>query len=85
MSDRRPLTERFRIDGRTYATDAETLRVLETAYPRMIASGDGSAVICVMVLGLRAGRVRAISPPGSPVPWDEDVEETTEGEAAAHA
>jgi len=80
----RPLTECFRLDGRTYATDAETLRVLETAYPRAVERQDGSAVVAIMVLGLRAGCIRAISPPGSPVPWDADAV-ATEKEAAARA
>lgn len=50
-------TSRFEMNGKTYKTDAETVKVLRTVVPRAKASGDVSAVTAVMGLGLKAGRI----------------------------
>lgn len=45
----------FEIDGKTYATDAQTLDVLRSIVPDAKATGDASAVAAVMHLGLHTG------------------------------
>lgn len=47
----------FEMNGKTYCTDVETLNVLRSIVPTAKASGDMSAVIAVMELGLRFGRI----------------------------
>lgn len=50
-------TATFEMNGKTYKTDAETVKVLRMVVPRAKASGDVSAVTAVMGLGLKAGRI----------------------------
>lgn len=52
-----PLTAAFGMNGKTYATDEETLRVLQSIIPPAKAEEDFSAVAAVMALGLKAGRI----------------------------
>ena len=52
-----PLTAAFGMNGKTYATDEETLKVLQSIVPPAKAANDSSAVAAVMELGLKAGRI----------------------------
>lgn len=45
----------FTLNGKTYQTDAETLGVLRSIMPS--AKSDSSAVLAVMALGLKFGRI----------------------------
>jgi hypothetical protein len=47
----------FELNGQSYSTDAETLAVLRSVAPSAKASGDSSAVIAIVELGLRTGRI----------------------------
>ena len=46
------------IFGKTYLADDETLNVLHTVMPAVTLSGDRSAVMSVLVLGLATGRIK---------------------------
>lgn len=51
----------FEMNGRTYKTDAETLKVLRSVVPGYQATGDVSAVAAIMWLGLKTGRIREVA------------------------
>ena len=51
---------KFELDGITYETDAETLKVLHSIIPAAKATGDASAVAAVMFLGIKTGRIREV-------------------------
>lgn len=50
----------FTLNGKTYATDAETLAVLNSVMPSAKATGDSSAVIAIIELGLKFGRIQEV-------------------------
>ena len=47
----------FEINGSSYLTDEATLAVLRSIVPAAKTSGDSSAVIAVIELGLATGRI----------------------------
>jgi hypothetical protein len=47
----------FTINGKTYSTDSETINVLRSIIGSAKASGDYSAVVAVMALGEKTGRI----------------------------
>lgn len=47
----------FELNGITYKTDAETLSVLRSIMPSAKETGDSSAVMAVIFLGERFGRI----------------------------
>lgn len=47
----------FTMNGKVYATDAETINVLRSIVPDAHRTGDASAVAAVMGLGLKYGRI----------------------------
>jgi hypothetical protein len=51
----------FEMNGKIYKTDNETLAVLRSIVGAAKDSGDSSAVVAVMYLGLRTGRIVDIS------------------------
>jgi hypothetical protein len=51
----------FEMNGKTYTTDVETLEVLRSIVPSAKATGDSSAVIAVMEIGLMTGRIVEIA------------------------
>lgn len=51
------MTATFEMNGKTYRTDAETLKVLRSIVPNAKRTGDASAVSVVMSFGLRSGRI----------------------------
>ena len=51
------MTKTFKLNGETYNTDAATLNVLRSIIPSAKRTGDSSAVIAVMELGLATGRI----------------------------
>jgi hypothetical protein len=55
------LDQRFEMNGKAYATDAETLDVLRGIVPAAKETGDGSAVIALMTAGEMSGRVREVA------------------------
>lgn len=65
-----PLSAAFSMNGKTYETDEETLRVLQSIIPPAKAEDDFSAVAAVMELGLKTGRIveKTGKPPKEPRP-----------------
>lgn len=51
----------FEMNGKAYETDAETLAVLRSIVPSAKTTGDSSAVIAVMELGVKLGRIREVA------------------------
>ncbi len=51
------MTNKFELNGKWYMTDGETIEVLRSIIPSAKNSGDSTAVIAVMALGLKAGRI----------------------------
>lgn len=51
------MTNQFELNGKTYKTDGETVKVLRSIIPAAKTTGDSSAVIAVMSLGLATGRI----------------------------
>jgi len=51
----------FTLNDKAYETDAETLAVLRSIVPSARATGDSSAVIAVIELGLKSGRIREMN------------------------
>lgn len=49
---------RFILNGKEYLTDPETLQVLRSIIPSAKATGDGSAVMAMVFLGMRTGRIQ---------------------------
>lgn len=47
----------FELNGRRFRTDAETVEVLRSIIPSAMESGDSSAVIAIVELGLKTGRI----------------------------
>jgi hypothetical protein len=47
----------FEMNGKTYETDNKTLDVLRSIVPAAKASGDMSAVMVIMDLGMETGRI----------------------------
>ena len=47
----------FEMNGKTYSTDQATLELLREIVPAAKATGDSSAVIAVMELGAKYGRI----------------------------
>jgi len=52
--------QNFEMNGKTYATDKDTLEVLHSIIPQAKATGDYSAVTAIMGLGLKTGRIQEI-------------------------
>ena len=52
---------RFKLNGRRYVTDSETRDLLRSIIPNAKASGDSSAVIAVMEVGIASGRIRELA------------------------
>lgn len=53
--------KRFELNGKIYETDAETLDVLRIIIPAAKKSGDSSAVMAVIFLGIETGRIVVVS------------------------
>lgn len=53
----------FELNGKTYKTDKETIKVLRTIIPAAKKSGDSSAVIAMITLGELTGRIQEIPTP----------------------
>ncbi len=51
------MTKTFKLNGTTYRTDSETLQVLRSVMPSAKSTGDSSAVIAIVALGLQSGRI----------------------------
>lgn len=51
------MTNKFELNGKWYMTDDETIKVLRSIIPSAKNSSDSTAVIAVMALGLKAGRI----------------------------
>lgn len=51
------MTNKFELNGKWYTTDGETIEVLRSIIPAAKNSGDSTAVIAVMALGLKSGRI----------------------------
>jgi len=47
----------FELNGKSYSTDSETLSVLRSIMPTARETGDSSAVIAVMAIGEKTGRI----------------------------
>lgn len=47
----------FEMNGKTYSTDEETLKILREIVPCAKETGDSSAVMAIMFLGLKTGRI----------------------------
>jgi hypothetical protein len=52
------MNQTFEMNGKAYATDLATLDVLRSIVPAAKATGDMSAVMAVMDLGLATGRIK---------------------------
>ena len=50
----------FEINGKKYATDLETLKLMRVVVDSADKSGDNSAVIAVMIMGELNGRIKEI-------------------------
>lgn len=50
--------KRFELNGKTYETDQETLNLLNQIIPTAKESGDSTAVMAVIFLGEKTGRVK---------------------------
>ncbi len=50
----------FTLNGKTYQTDTETMRVLQSVMPGAKATGDSSAVIAMIELGKMTGRITEV-------------------------
>lgn len=57
------MTVTFKMNGRTYETDNETLNVLRSIVPSAKSTGDSSAVMAAMVLGQATRRIVEIETP----------------------
>lgn len=59
MQDNRSqtMTATFKLNGKTYTTDPETLDVLRSVMGRARATSDYSAVVAMMALGKKTGRI----------------------------
>jgi hypothetical protein len=51
------MTHKFTLNGQTYNTDANTVAVFRSIVPAAKESGDGSAVIALLELGLLTGHI----------------------------
>jgi hypothetical protein len=51
------MTSRFELNGTNYATDKQTISVLRSIMPSAKATGDSTAVMAVIFLGLQVGRI----------------------------
>lgn len=51
----------FKMDGKSYRTDQETLDVLRSIVPSAERTEDTTAVAAVMYLGLNTGRIEETS------------------------
>lgn len=51
------MTNKFELNNKQYITDSETINVLRSIMAAAKATGDSTAVMAVMVLGLRVGRI----------------------------
>ncbi len=54
------MTNQFEINNKTYTTDEATIKVLRSIIDSAVASNDFSAVIAVMELGIKTGRIQEI-------------------------
>jgi hypothetical protein len=52
------MDQQFTLNGKTYDTDSETLNVLRGIVPTARETGDSSAVIAIVILGLATGRIQ---------------------------
>ena len=55
------MTTTFTLNGKTYETDGETLEVLRSVMPSAKTTGDSSAVIAILALGEKTGRITDVS------------------------
>lgn len=51
------MTNKFELNNKQYSTDSETINVLRSIMASAKATGDSTAVIAVMALGLKTGRI----------------------------
>ena len=51
------MDNKFELNGKTYKTDDQTIKVLRSIVPDAKKVKDGSAVQAVMALGLLTGRI----------------------------
>jgi hypothetical protein len=49
----------FELNGKTYRTDTETVEMLRGLVEAAKATGDSTAVMAVLFLGIKAGRIEA--------------------------
>ena len=52
---------KFGLNGATYRTDAATIAILRSIVPSAKSTGDHSALIAVLDLGLKAGRIAKLA------------------------
>ena len=52
---------KFEMNGKTYKTDEETIKVLRSIIPSAKENQDFSAVAAVMILGLQSNRIAETS------------------------
>jgi hypothetical protein len=50
----------FTLNGKTYQTDTETIKVLRSIMPSAKDTGDSSAVIAIITLGEMTGRIKEV-------------------------
>ena len=51
------MTKTFQLNGLSYRTDAETLKVLRSVMPGAKKSGDSTAVQFIIFAGTKTGRI----------------------------
>ena len=51
------MNAKFELNGKTYTTDEATIIVLRSIMDAAKVSGDSSAVMAVMFLGMKTGRI----------------------------
>ena len=51
------MTKTFKLNGKVYRTDEATLSVLRSVMPAAKATGDSTAVMAIIFLGIQTGRV----------------------------
>lgn len=54
------LNQTFELNGTAYRTDLETLEVLRGIVPSAKETQDSSAVMAVIFLGLKTGRIKEV-------------------------
>lgn len=55
------MNQKFELNGKTYTTDKATIKTLQSIMDAAKTSGDSSAVMAVLFLGLKTGRITEIN------------------------